>query len=224
MDRLWDVWTRKQKALGLPILPTGSDLATFLDDPFLFYVDANGKYVGPAKAGDYVDTKVFDYDYVGGFTGGIERASVKRVAGQQVSAMKAAPGENAATIVVPNALIRRHLADDLPHPLVAEVTLRRPQGVANTREFDVLVNAPDDVKQVDAGSPYYAGTVAFFGPVMAGMDMAHDATFAVPLPKKLQAFSALHADRTELKIRLVPSSGQAPKAPPITDAVIVPVG
>ena len=64
MDRLWDVWTRKQKALGLPYLPAGADLQTYSAEPFLFYVDGQGHYVGPnSKAGDYLSTDVFDYDY-----------------------------------------------------------------------------------------------------------------------------------------------------------------
>lgn len=54
----------------------------------------------------------------------------------------------------------------------------------------MLVNAPADVKQAAPGSPYYGGTVAFFGPMMPGMHMAMDTTFAVPLPKALPAFTA----------------------------------
>jgi hypothetical protein len=34
MDRLWDVWTRKQMRLGLPYLPAGQDLKTLSDEPF----------------------------------------------------------------------------------------------------------------------------------------------------------------------------------------------
>ena len=68
MDRLWDVWTRKQKALNLPYLPSGADLKTLSDEPCLFYVDGKGSYVGPdSKAGDYLSTEVFDYDYEPGF-------------------------------------------------------------------------------------------------------------------------------------------------------------
>ena len=54
MDRLWDVWTRKQKALNLPYLPPQPDLKTLSDEPFLFYVDDKGNYVTNGKAGDYL--------------------------------------------------------------------------------------------------------------------------------------------------------------------------
>ena len=49
MDRLWDVWTRKQKALNLPYLPPQPDLKTLSDEPFLFFVDGQGKYVTTAR-------------------------------------------------------------------------------------------------------------------------------------------------------------------------------
>jgi tyrosinase len=63
MDRLWDVWTRKQKRCNLPYLPPKEDLKTLTDEPFLFYVDGKGNYVGPSTAGDYLSTDVFDYAY-----------------------------------------------------------------------------------------------------------------------------------------------------------------
>ena len=53
MDRLWDVWTRKQKRLNLPYLPTGQDLEALSDDQFLFFVNGKGQYVGSSHAGEY---------------------------------------------------------------------------------------------------------------------------------------------------------------------------
>ncbi|MGB7833479.1 MAG: tyrosinase family protein, partial [Xanthobacteraceae bacterium] len=34
LDRLWDVWTRRQTALGRPALPQGADLAAWSNEPF----------------------------------------------------------------------------------------------------------------------------------------------------------------------------------------------
>ena len=120
---------------------------------------------------------------------------------------------NVASIAVPNAAIENHLSDS--QPLVAVVTIPRPSGLSNAREFDVLVNAPAGVTQVSADSPYYAGTVAFFGSMMPGMKMSEDATFTVPLRKNLQAFTALRAtgSTTALNIRLVPSQEKNGPAP-----------
>lgn len=50
MDRLWDVWTRKQIAVGQPIGPDEDDEAAFMDEPFLFYIGADGQPVGPNNA------------------------------------------------------------------------------------------------------------------------------------------------------------------------------
>src|SRR6202000_3351134 len=67
MDRLWDVWTRKQQSLKQPYLPPAPDLKTLSDEPFLFYVDGKGNYITNGKAGDYLSTDVFEYDYARGF-------------------------------------------------------------------------------------------------------------------------------------------------------------
>ena len=77
-------------------------------------------------------------------------------------------------------------------------------------------NAPDNATNTGPGSPYYAGTIAFFGH-MSGMDMGTDATFAVPLPKTPQASKLLMAGapgaahatagNTTISIRVVSSNG-----------------
>ena len=218
MDRLWDVWTRKQKRLNLPYLPTGADLKTLSDEPFLFYVDGKGNPVGPkSKAGDYLSTDVFEYDYEPGFGEQVVQPPSAPVAANQAApTLQGKVRANGASVDVPRAAVQNHLADAQPRPLMAAVTLPRPAGMSTAREFDVLVNAPAGVTQVDAGSPYYAGTIAFFGPMMPGMHMSMDSTFAVPLPKALPAFTALGAaPKTTLNIRLVPAHGQGGPAPAI---------
>lgn len=215
MDRLWDVWTRKQKRLGLPYLPAGQDLKTLSDEPFLFYADGKGGYVGPAKAGDYLDMAVFDYDYEPGFGEAVVQPPAAALAGAKAApAIKATIKGNVATVVVPRPAVQSHLAEATPRPLMAQVTVPRPGGTSTQREFDVLVNAPPGVTQVSADSPYYAGTVAFFGSMMPGMQMSHDATFAVPLPRTLRAFTTLGAaNNATLTIQVVPSRGQRGGAP-----------
>jgi tyrosinase len=94
------------------------------------------------------------------------------------------------------------------------LTVSRPHESSTAREFDVLVNAPPDVTQVSADSPYYAGTVAFFGPPMRGMAMTMDSTFVVPLPKRREAFfSAEGVAKPEVSIRIVPANGKDAHAP-----------
>jgi tyrosinase len=230
MDRLWDVWTRKQKNLRLPYLPEKGDLKTFSDEPFLFYVDGKGNYITDGKAGDYLSTDVFEYDYAPGFGEKVVEpppatASAKKAAPLARGIVKA----NGASVVLSNAIIQSHLDDALPRPLMAQVTLPHPSATSSARSFDVLVNAPAGA-QGGADSPFYAGTIGFFG-AMTGMKMSHDATFVVPLPKQLQAFTTRNApnaapgaaktaklaatNTTTLNIRLVPTRGQSGRAPTI---------
>lgn len=215
MDRLWDVWTRKQKRLNLPYLPGGQDLKTLSEEPFLFYVDGKGGFVGAGKAGDYLSTDAFNYDYEPGFGEDIvQPPSAVPKSGKTAPRFNGVVSANVGSVDVPRAAIQGHLADKSQRPLMAEVTLPRPGGMSTAREFDVIVNAPADVTQVSADSPYYAGTIAFFGAMMGGMDMSADATFAVPLPKTLHAFTALGAqDKATLNVRLVPSHEQGGRAP-----------
>ena len=49
------------------LLPEKQDLKTFSDEPFLFFVDGKGNYLTNGKAGDYLSTDVFEYDYAPGF-------------------------------------------------------------------------------------------------------------------------------------------------------------
>ena len=215
MDRLWDTWTRKQKSLNLPYLPTGQDLKTLSEEPFLFYVDGKGNHIGPnSKAGDYLSTDVFEYDYGPGSGDEVILPPRPAVASAKAPPIKGTLRANTAVVAVPREAVQGHLADTQPHPLVAAVTLPRPGGLSTARRFDVLVNAPAGASQVDADSPYYAGTIAFFGPMMPGMHMSMDTTFAVPLPKRLPAFTALAAaPSATLNIRVVPSRGQGGPTP-----------
>ncbi len=209
MDRLWDVWTRKQQRLGLPYLPDEADIKNFSDEPFLFYVNGKGEYVGTSTAGQYLSTDVFDYDYQPGFGDDVGSPAVAAAApfGGTVAA-------NIGSVVVPRAAVETRLAAAQAQPLIAQVTISRPAGMSTAREFDVLVNAPPDVTGVTPDSPFFAGTIAFFGPTMPNMAMTKDATFAVPLRNNLRAFTALEAAKdVTLNIRVVPSHELGGPAP-----------
>lgn len=221
MDRLWDVWTRKQQRLGLPYLPAGADLKAFSDEPFLFYVDGDGKYVGPSKAGDYLSTDVFEYDYEPGFGEAVVQPPTT------VAAAKPAPYTGTATaagaqVAVPKTALLSHLAATGGRPLVAAITVPRPAGTTSARTFDVLVNAPAGAVG-SADSPNFAGTISFFGPMMPGMKMEADATFAVPLPKAQGALlgaAPANAANATLNIRVVPSNGRQGPVPTVKAVTI----
>ena len=94
--------------------------------------------------------------------------------------------------------------------LVAEITLPHPAAGSSARTFAVLVGAPADATQVGADSPYFAGTIAFFGHMRGMPGMSHDATFVVPLPARTQAFGTTAAAGSQVNIRVVPAHGNGP--------------
>jgi tyrosinase len=213
MDRLWDVWTRKQIRLGRPYLPTGNDLTTFSNEPFLFFVNRAGATVA-GKAGDYLTTaKPFDYDYEPGSGEDVAAtAKAAQLKGHPMLSLKATVKGNASTLSVPREVMRTHLSR-AESCLLAEVTVQRPS--STTRELDVIVGAPAGVTQVEADSPYYAGTMAFFGHMHHAM--SEEVTFAVPLPKKPTLFHSLEAAQVPVDIRVIPAHAHG--TPPVLKAV-----
>ena len=219
MDRLWDVWTRKQQSRGLPWGPSPADKPAYDNELFLFYVNGRGEYVGTTRAIDVFTMQRFDYQYEPGYGDDLidtttsevdEKGNKPRIRGMVRA--------NTATLAVPSDAIREHLAEPRGASLIAEISVPHPTPSSPTREFDVLVNAPAGVTSVDVDSPYYAGTIAFFG----NMSHAHpgaEARFAVPLPKKPQAFQNLGAVNSTVNIRIVPAHGRG-KTPIVKSAII----
>ena len=121
---------------------------------------------------------------------------------------------NAATMSLSASEVNTHLASGAPASLFALVTLPRPTDASPQRDFDVLVGAPADATDVSPDSPYYAGTIAFFGGMMHMPGMSSDATYIVPLPQRKEAFPNLLSAAAATKgvtvtIRVVPSGGGA---------------
>ncbi|WP_448956384.1 tyrosinase family protein [Labrys neptuniae] len=215
MDRLWDVWTRKQQSLNQAYLPAGKELAQLSSEPFLFFVDAKGNYLTNGKAGDYLSTDVFGYDYEPGFGEDVIHSGTAQLAARRATPLKAKLRANTASVSIPAATVKLRSEDAIPKPLMAEITVTRPHLPSDARQFDVVVNAPSGVTQVGPDSPYYGGTIGFFGPPMGGMNMSHDATFVIPIPNKLPAFTATEATQgaAALNIRVQPSHGQQGTTP-----------
>nr|WP_281384691.1 tyrosinase family protein [Nitrospirillum iridis] len=220
MDRLWEVWTNKQKRLKLPYLPTGPDLVTLGQEPFLFYVNAEGQYVGTTTAKDFFSTDRFDYDYQPGFGDQLDLPAPRTaVAAAAASSFKGTLKGKAATMTVSRTAAASHQAAAVPE-LALEITLPHPSGGTGGRAFDVLVNAPPGTTEVTPDSPYYAGTISFFGSLMPGMKMSADATFVIPLPTTLTALQSPGANGAALTVQLVPVDGHAEETPAIKEASV----
>jgi tyrosinase len=206
IDRLWDVWTRKQEKLGLPTTPTGADRKTWEDQQFLFFVDPQGKPVTKTRCADYVTIGDFDYTYQPGSGEQVipQQAPAGVAAGATAKARFAGKvkGTSAASVSVAAGAVDRATAGGPDGIMVAKVTLPHPRGGSAPRQFDILVNAPAGVSAVSPDSPYYAGTIAFFGGMSHG---STDVTFNVPLTKALLGLKAgkLLGGR-ELQITMVP--------------------
>jgi hypothetical protein len=199
IDRLWDVWTRRQTALQRPTLPEGADLTAWSDEPFLFFSDASGQPVKETKAGDYAEMSAFGYDYAPG--SGEDEVLVAVAAAPPAAptsrttvAMTAAPaaGEAAGGLADVPATALAAAAESTAAPAVAEVTLNLTAEDAG-RRFKVLVTPPG------ASEPIVAGMITVFGrPHHAGPQ-----TFAVPLPAAAtSAATAAAAETVPLDIRV----------------------
>jgi tyrosinase len=207
LDRLWDVWTRRQAALGRPTLPQGADLTAWSSEQFLFFSDPNGQPVSKTRAGDYTAMSVFDYDYSPGSgedqvpAGGPAVAALPptRVFSAQITSATIGASAPAGGVAQVPAAALAAAAPEAP-PRVAEVTLNlgpTDQG----RRFQVLVSP-------EGGAPIDAGGITIFSHHVHG-----PTTFTVPLPENLVVTAAAAGANVPLDIRVVPLE-QAPGAAP----------
>lgn len=226
LDRLWDVWTRKQLLLGQPVLPSGAELRTDLPDneksaaerntdyyrwarePVLFFVDAQGRPVDKTRTEDYAWMSAFDYDYEPG-TGedAVRRAASQprpRLAARRVytgkvqSRLVAASKPASATVQLPSSTAEQ--ARTAGATLIANVTLNFTE--RNCGVFVVLLNGPDDPSQVEPGSPFYLATITMIG----GHGTCGALSYALPLGDKLAQAANAQAMAADggLKLRVVP--------------------
>ncbi|HKA02480.1 MAG TPA: tyrosinase family protein [Candidatus Solibacter sp.] len=222
LDRLWDVWTRRQVALGRPTLPQGADLATWSDEQFLFFSDEKGQPVSKVKAGDYKAMSAFDYDYSPGSgedqvpaPGPAVAVGPSQVFSGQITAAAVGAGPAAGGVVQVPAAALQAAASPSAGPRVAEITLNLGDDDQG-RRFRVLVSPGGGAAAVSAG------TITAFGHTGHG-----PATFTVPLPDDLGPAAAA-AGNVSLDIRVVPigsppkpTAGAAVAVPPQVNAIQV---
>jgi len=212
IDRLWDVWTRKQQKLMLPTLPEGADLATWKQEPFLFYVDAQGNPVTKITAGDYISTDTFNYSYQPGSGEDIVPAAaplaaalVPPTAGAFTRNVLDFQQPTIASAALPAEATRLAGTKD-GRPLVARITLELPPTRRGIR-FHVLVNPPENAQNVSFHDPSFAGTIAPFGSHGMG-HMAQPTSFDVPLTGAIRKLRAANLwDPTKpIRILVVPDT------------------
>ncbi|WP_254772641.1 tyrosinase family protein [Nitrosospira multiformis] len=208
IDRLWDVWTRKQLARGYPALPEGADLDAWSREPFLFFVDAKGKPVKKRTAGDYAAIGDFNYDYEPGsgeevvappMFASLMRTAVPSESTRAQISRSVVSGEQAASAIVtlPSPLLGLRAQAEAPQ-LYAKITLALPP-LAHHHDFAVMVD--DGNSRTDPSSPHYVGTLSMFG----HHTIQAPVTFTVPLSGTIEAMrqNAQLADSGALNIRIV---------------------
>lgn len=205
IDRIWDVWTRKQMGRNYPILPEGyptqpgalvpkgSDYDSWSSELFLFYIDAKGNLVSKTTAGDYAAIGDFDYDYQPGsgeevvpLPAEVEVARptqrfIAEIASQTVGGVKLGAR---GLVTFPTALIESQSLPNAPR-LVAQITVALPP-ISHSGDYVVAANLPANTTGIGASSPHFVATLAMFGHhVMHG-----PVTFAVPLSETVAALRA----------------------------------
>ncbi|NEP13867.1 MAG: tyrosinase family protein [Symploca sp. SIO2C1] len=215
MDRLWDVWTRKQESFGLPTLPIGSRLDKWREEPFLFFIDDNGNPLLNGKAQDYEVIGDFDYGYTPGSGESIipkrkSKGKVSRSVKVFRSAVTAASALNftqlsTRNINLPYTDFRAAVAEAATSHVAAEITIQPPANVRGV-SFNVLVNPPKGARNIGFDSPHFAGAFQFFGTHRHSGPI----TFTIPLTKALKALAKnnkLGIDMCEpLEIAVVPNT------------------
>jgi len=199
IDRLWDVWTRKQIATGLPFLPEEADKEAWSKEPFLFFIDEDGKPAKTTTAGDYADISAFNYTYQpGSGEAGVSSlvASRGKPRRREIQSVNSKPAESAepakaalgVLVTIPDTFlsVKRSLRQGPDAPLLfAKVTLELSHAQRGA-VFNILVHTGDPAKArlVDSVS-LFGGHGGGHGPV----------TFTVALSDALVALGGIPKDR-----------------------------
>ncbi|WP_457663782.1 tyrosinase family protein [Sinorhizobium medicae] len=190
IDRLWDVWTRKQQAMGLPVGPTADQQTQYDPEPYLFYVNADGSPVSDkTRAADYLAIGAFDYDYEPG--SGDEVIPVA-TAGRSapIPALEAAVPASAAVAINKPATakltVSQELVDVAAKPSeqsrqFAKVSIAPPMDVGGLN-FLVFISPEGTTPDLNPDGPDFAGSFEFFGVRHHHTDTV---SFTIPIDKAL---------------------------------------
>jgi tyrosinase len=213
LDRLWDVWTRKQQAMSLPTLPT-QGLDDWNKEPFLFYIGCDGQPIattnnaGPkALAGYYATIGNFNYAYTPGSGSNIVPSlTPSNFRGHLLAAKLSSTTLRPGQVTIADGSLPVGLYQEVAAPngteLVAKITLT-PQSSAPGSRFDVLVNPPEGVRNVPYSDASYAGTISPFG-IHSHTGPVHYSIVLSDAVRKLQKANRLKPGDA-LKIHVVPS-------------------
>ncbi len=209
VDRLWDLWTRRERQAGRTGLPADAD--GWKREPFLFFAG------GDAVSERYLETEALGYGYGAGFGDAIlqethgtpslapaaEQQGAVTFEGEKVHAALRTDAEASADVRVPNALLVEarkpkrkggaHATPSAGHDqpeLVAQVSLNPPQNPRGARVL-FFMNCEYLSQETAVSDPHYVGSVTFFG--VHGHHGTGEVTATLPLNGTLQRIAATGA-------------------------------
>ena len=220
IDRIWDVWSRRQVRLGLRGFP---DEAAWGAEPFPFFVDKAGNPLPSSKAADYSDINSLAYSYEAGTGEDLAQPALPFVAlsGSEFSPLMASVQSlrtlrevNTATRI-PNDLLvaaRTDANDRSPETtnqalnLLAQVTLK-PPSEAESYRVNVFANCPYLSPFTPVEDPHFVGAISFFGVAHHGK-MRHDkeleVTYTLPLANTIKRLAAKSTPiRNQIKLQFM---------------------
>ncbi|MFT4251594.1 MAG: tyrosinase family protein [Caulobacter sp.] len=226
IDRIWDLWTRKQQGFGYPTLPANNpsyvdpkgDLVRWQTEPFLFFHDAAGKPLPPEKqvAQAYQTIGEFDYDYE---PGSGEQIVPKFGPPKLKAAAPAAPTRYAAKLKTPAGATLGGGDVAVPSGVLAQAA--KPEGTSllatitvdlppfeHGADLAVVLNTPEG-QAVEPDSPGFVTTLSMFGRHLVTRPVTFTVPLSAPLAKLSKARGTLAAAAPSgLNIRLVRMSGK----------------
>lgn len=232
VDRIWDVWTRRQQSMTPPGPYTPeNNVDKFNNEEFLFYIHPDGAPVtSPTTAGKNMDKAQFGYSYAPGIGENLikQNALIANLATASTNTNSAFALNSFAVASVP---LDKSFADaltkgdaltqsDTPVNILAELTVTLPANIAGLT-LRVFVSPKGIAPDTSEGSAELAGSIGFFG--MRNMNHSKHsdgdndpATFDVDVTDAISRLTKLGAMQSgaEIDVAVVPvrSDGGVSKA------------
>lgn len=205
IDRLWDVWSRKQIANGRPDgVPVVLE-EDYKTEPFLFFHDGNGNPATMTTAGEYTDVATFEYDYESG-TGEDEVTPILALSAPVAGSLTVADASfdiadpATSSLALSEELAARIGTDD--DRFFATISIEPPEDVRGL-EFLVFIGREGEDIDTSTSGENFAGAVSFFGDVSHGMGLASFNIGITDVMRRLSSGGDL-SPGDELQVKVVP--------------------
>ncbi|RWN88632.1 MAG: tyrosinase family protein [Mesorhizobium sp.] len=209
LDRLWDVWTRKQANANSAILPDKADIDAFKNEPFLFFHGKDGAPLAK-RCGDSLDLNGLGYAYEPGSAESVAAAPVAPPANltNVLFALNVGAdlrsGFEASGAITGLSEALSVVGDDSSSELFTRITLTPPSDAKDV-SVRVYINCPYLSKFTPVDDPHYVGTISFFSAMHRSQHHSNEVTVLLPLGVALKALGEQkELPRSAIKVQLIP--------------------